>query len=77
MSGCLENFESLNYGEYMSNKVQENNIKIGEWYKVKDFEHGQRPVKVIEPITDKPGYYWAKYSDGAVYDFHYSELKDI
>jgi len=61
----------------MSDKTQGNNIEIGEWYKVKDFEHGYRPVKVTEPIENKPGYYYAKYSDGAVYDFHYSEFKDL
>jgi hypothetical protein len=60
---------------YMSKDIQKDTIEIGKWYKIKDFEHGQRPVKVTEPITDKPGYYWAKYSDGAVYDFHYSDLE--
>lgn len=61
----------------MNTQTNKDNIEINEWYKVKDFDHGERPVKVIEPIADKPGYYWAKYSDGAVYDFYYSELKDL
>ena len=61
----------------MRKDIQKDTIEIGECYKVKDFESGQRPVKVIEPVTDKPGYYWARYSDGYLYEFHSSELKEI
>lgn len=61
----------------MTDKTQENNIEIGEWYKVKDFDHGQRLVKVTEPIMVAPGYYWAENTDGAAYIFHYSELKRL
>ena len=61
----------------MRNNIQKDNIEIGEYYKVKDFEYGYRLVKVIEPISDKPGYYWVKYSDGGIYDFYCSELNKL
>jgi len=52
-------------------------IQIGEWYKVEDFEHGVRPVQVTAFVETKPDYFWAKYTDGAVYDFHVTELKEF
>jgi len=52
-------------------------IIVGEYYLVKDFENGARPVKVIdEAIEIGEGVYWCRYSDGSVYDFEASQLLD-
>lgn len=51
-------------------------IEIGEYRLVSDFEHGVRPVQVVKK-DKREGYYWCRYSDGSVYDFHASELKPL
>lgn len=53
-------------------------IVVGEYRLVKDFENGARPVQVVEQASEVgEGYWWCRYSDGAVYDFHESQLKPI
>lgn len=53
-------------------------IEIGEYYLVKDFENGARPVKVIDEASEIGAeVYWCRYSDGAVCDFHAEDLRPI
>jgi len=53
-------------------------IEVGEYRLVKDFEHGMKPVKVVKPAPEVgEGYWWCRYSDGGLYDFHESDLKPM
>lgn len=53
-------------------------LKIGDWCLVKDFEHGKRPVQIVKLDEDRKDYFWCRYSDSrSLYDFHQGELTPI